>query len=157
MKKQRQILWIGRYTFIALSCIWGLIALYGFFTFGWIGRLTTLTPAELVVQVSALFFPVCFFYLLGNYIDRNQLATLNLEASKAYLEELVYPSELGAQYVQELNNELKQQIQTFRSSFSDVTAQTNQVREDLSNWVDDLNKIILHMDEQTQKMADFVS
>lgn len=156
MKKQRQILWIGRYTFIALACIWGIIALYGFFTFGWIGRLANLTPAELVVQVSALFFPICVFYLLGNYIDRNQLAILNSEASKAYLEELVYPSELGAQHVQELNDELKQQIQTFRSSFSDVSAQTNQVREDLGNWVADLNKIILHMGEQTQKMAGFV-
>lgn len=156
MKKQRQIRWIGQYTFIVLSCIWGLIALYGFFTFGWIGRLVNLTPAELVVQVSALFFPICFFYLLGNYIDRNQLASLNLEASKAYLEELVYPSELGAQHVQDLNDELKQQIQTFRGSFSDVISQTNRVREDLGNWVADLNKIIMHMGEQTQKMADFV-
>ena len=156
MKKQRQIRWIGHYTFIVLSCIWGLMALYGFFTFGWIGRFSNLTPAELVVQVSALFFPICFFYLLGNYIDRNQLASLNLEASKAYLEELVYPSDLGAKHVQELNDELKQQIQMFRNSFSDVTSQTNQVREDLGHWVEDLNKIITHMGEQTQKMADFV-
>ena len=156
MKKQKQILWLGQYTFVILSCIWGIIALYGFFTFGWISQLSNLTPAELVVQVSALFFPICFFYLLGNYIDRNQLASLNLEASKAYLEELVYPSELGAEHVQELNSELKQQIQIFRSSFSDVTTQTNQVREDLDNWVADLNKIILHMDQQTQKMAGFV-
>lgn len=156
MKKQKQIQWIGHYTFVVLSCLWGLVALYGFFTFGWIGRLANLTPAELVVQVSALFFPICFFYLLGNYIDRNQLASLNLEASKAYLEELVYPSDLGAQHVQDLNNELKQQIQMFRSSFADVTSQTNQVRDDLNNWVDDLNTIIAHMGEQTQKMADFV-
>ena len=156
MKKQRQILWIGRYTFIALSCIWGIIALCGFVTFGWISRLTHLTPAELVVQVSALSFPICFFYLLGAYIDRNRMTELNSEAAKDYLEELVYPSELGAQHVQDLNNELKQQIQIFRSSFSDVTTQTNQVREDLENWVDDLNKIILHMDEQTKKMAGFV-
>ena len=109
MKKQKQIQWIGHYTFIVLSGIWGLVALYGFFTFGWIGQLSNLSPAELVVQVSALFFPICFFYLIGNYIDRNQLAALNLEASKTYLEELVYPSELGAQHVQDLNNELKLQ------------------------------------------------
>jgi len=156
MKKQRQILWIGRYTFVALSCIWGVVALFGFATFGWISRFTMLSPAELVVQVSALFFPICFFYLLGSYIDRHQRAALNNEAAKAYLEELVYPSDLGAQHVQDLNDELKQQIQIFRSSFSDVTTQTNQVREDLANWVDDLNKIIMHMDEQTQKMAGFV-
>ena len=156
MKKTKQIQWVGRYTFIALSCVWGIVALYGFFTFGWIGRLSDLTPAELVVQVSALFFPICFFYLLGSYIDRNQLASLNLEASKAYLEELVYPSDLGAAHVQSLNDELKQQIQIFRSSFLDVTKQTNQVREDLTHWVEDLNKIILHMNEQTQKMAGFV-
>ena len=156
MKKQRQILWIGRYTFIVLSCIWGLIALCGFATFGWIGRFTNLTPAELVVQIGALCFPICFFYLLGAYLDRNRMAELNNEAAKAYLEELVYPSDLGAQHVQELNDELKQQIQIFRSSFSDVTAQTNQVRDDLDNWVSDLNKIILHMEDETKKMAGFV-
>ena len=156
MKKKRKILLIGQYTFVALSCIWGVIAVCGFFTFGWIGYFSTLTPAELVVQLGALAFPICIFYLLGSYIDRNQLATFNIEASKAYLEELVYPSELGAQYVQDLNSELKQQIQTFKSSFEGVTDQTKQVREDLESWIDALNLIIAHMGDQTQRMASYV-
>ena len=155
-KKKEKIVWMGHYVFILLSCLWGVFALYGFISYGWIGRFPDLTPAEMVVQCSALFFPIIVFYLLGNYIDRNQLAALEMASAKAYLEELVYPSDLGAKRVQELNGDLKQQIQLFKSSFADVTKQTNQVREDLNDWIDDLNKIITHMDEQTQHMANYV-
>ena len=155
-KKKEKKIWIGRYVFIALSILWGLIALYGFFTFGWISRLPDLTPAEFVVQICSLIFPIGVFGLLAVFLDRNRLMTDEMAAARAYLEELVYPSDLGANYVQNLNEDLKQQIQLFKSSFADVTKQTNQVREDLTEWIEDLNKIIQHMDEQTQNMAGYV-
>ncbi len=155
-KRKRKIAWTGHYVFIALSVLWGIFAIYGFATYGWLGRFPDMTPAEMVVQLGALLFPITVFYLLGSYIDRNQLASMEMESAKAYLEELVYPSDLGAKRVQELNADLKQQIQTFRSSFAEVTKQTNQVREDLSDWIEDLNKIITHMDEQTKNMASYV-
>ena len=155
-KKKEKFVWIGRYVFIVLSVLWSLFALYGFISFGWIGRLPDLTPAELVVQVSALLFPLLVFYLLGNYIDRNQLVNTEVASIKTYLEELVYPSDLGAKHVQELNDNLKQQIQLFRSSFTDVSKQTNQVRDNLNEWIEDLNKIIAHMENQTKSMAGYV-
>ena len=155
-KKKRKFIWIGHYIFAALSLLWCIVAICGFFTFGWIGRLPDLTPAELVVQASALLFPIGVFYLVGNYIDKNQMVNTEIDAVKSYLEELVYPSELGAKHIQELNAELKEQIQIFRASFGDVSKQTNRVREDLTTWIEDLNKVIAHMDEQTQKMAIYV-
>jgi len=155
-KRKGKIAWTGHYVFIALSVLWGIFAIYGFATYGWLSRLPDLTPAEMVVQLGALLFPITVFYLLGSYIDRNQLASMEMASAKAYLEELVYPSDLGAKRVQELNSDLKQQIQTFRSSFTEVTKQTNQVRDDLSDWIEDLNKIITHMDEQTKNMANYV-
>lgn len=157
MKTHKNIVWYGRYTFIGLSVIWAVMALYGFKTFGWVGRFADLSPAEFVIQISALFFPVSVFYLIGSYIDRNQLAQASLNASKTYLEELIYPSELGAKHVQELNQELKQQIQLFKGSFTEVTQHTKQVREDLTHWIEELNNIITHMGVQSQKMAEFVA
>ena len=156
VKKKRKFIWIGHYIFCALSVIWGIIAVCGFFTYGWIGRLPDLTPAEFVVQICSLLFPVGVFYLIGNYIDRNQLINTELEGVRAYLEELVYPSDLGAKHIQELNGDLKQQIQLFKASFADVSKQTNQVREDLTLWIEDLNKIITHMDEQAKQMSGYV-
>ena len=156
VKKKRQNLWKGRWIFYALSAVWVCMALYGCVTYGWIGRFSDLTPAEFVIQISALFFPVGVFFLLGVYLDRNQMAAQEMQSIKSYLEELVYPSDLGAQHVQSLNSELKQQIQSFRSSFSDVSNQTNKVREDLNKWIESLNKIIEHMNKQTQQMADYV-
>lgn len=156
VKRKKHVRWIGWYVFIGLSCVWGLVALYGFFTFGWIGRFADLTPAELVVQVSSLFFPIGVFYLLANYIDRNQLARMEMASAKAYLDELIYPSEFGSQHIQELQAELKEQIKMFRGSFSEVSAQTEQVKENLTQWIDDLNKIIEHMDEQTRNMSGYV-
>jgi len=155
-KKKEQTIWFGRYVFWGLSAVWGCIALFGFWTYGWIGRMSYLTPAELVVQLSALLFPVGVFGLLAVYLDRNQLANESMKAAKGYLEELIYPSDLGATYIEGLNNELKQQIQLFRASFSEVSQQTNQVKENLTEWIEDLNKIIAHMDDQTQNMAGYV-
>ena len=155
-KKKEKSVWIGHYVFIALSILWGIFALYGFATYGWLSRFSDMTPAEMVIQMGALLFPITVFYLLGNYIDRNQLASMEMASAKAYLEELVYPSDLGAKRVQELNSDLKQQIQLFRSSFSEVTKQTNLVRDNLNDWIEDLNKIIVHMDEQTKNMANYV-
>lgn len=156
VRKKQKTLWIGRYTFCVLSVLWALFVVYGFATFGWIGRLPDLTPAELVVQSCSLLFPVCIFYLLGNYIDRNQLINMEISSTKAYLEELIYPSDLGAKRVQEMNSDLKEQIQLFKTSFLSMSKQTNSVREDLTQWIEDLNKIIVHMDEQTKNMAGYV-
>ncbi len=155
-KKKEQNIWFGRYVFWGLSAIWGCIALFGFWTYGWIGRMSYLTPAELVVQLGALMFPVGVFGLLAVYLDRNKVINDSMKASKAYLEELLYPSDLGAAYIDSLNGELKQQIQLFRSSFTEVSQQTNQVKENLTEWIENLNKIIVHMDKQTQNMAGYV-
>ena len=154
-KKEKNVL-TGRLIFLVLSILWGLIVIYGFFTFGWIGRLPDLTPAELVVQTCSLLFPVGVFWLIGDYVDRKRLVSDEISAIKNYLEELVYPSDLGEAYVHNLTGELKQQIQLFKSSFSDVSEQTNQVREELTEWIEDLNKIIGHMDTQTKNMAKYV-
>ena len=113
VKKKGQIVWIGRAVFIGLSCLWACIALFGCLTFGWITRFPDLTPAEFVIQISALAFPVAVFFLLGVYLDRNKMAAMEMQSIRNYLEELVYPSDLGAKHVQSLNAELKQQIQTF--------------------------------------------
>ncbi len=155
MHKQK-LIWKGHWVFVGLSAVWGVTALMGFFTFGWISRLPDLTPAELVVQLSALLFPTGVFYLLGCYIDRNQMAALQMDAIKSYLEELVYPSDMGANHMKELNTDLKEQIKLFKTSFENVSTQTNRVREDLNKWINDLNKIIDHMNRQTKQMADFV-
>ena len=156
VQKKEKIIWVGRYFFIAASVIWGIIALCGLFGFGWIGRLSDLTPAELVVQMGALFFPIAIFYLLGSYIDRNRLINTETAAARAYLEELIYPSDVGAQYVNDLNSELKEQIKEFKTCFSDVSQQTNRVREDMGTWIEDLNDIVTHMDTQVRQMSEYI-
>ena len=155
-KKKEKFLWKGQLTFIILSLLWFCVAIYGFFSYNWTGYFLTLSPTEFVAQISALLCPMVIFYLIGNFIDRNQIYTTEIKATRQYLEELIHPSELGEKHMQDLNNSLKEQIHLFRASFLDVSKQTNQVREDLTNWIEDLNKIITHMNEQTKNMAKYV-
>lgn len=157
IRSRMQKQWIGHLVFLILSGCWAVVVLYGFFAFGWLNRLTDLTPSEFVVQASSLFFPILFLYLLGSFIDRRQIIDSETQAIKSYLEELVYPSDMGAQHMSELNANLKQQIKQIKGCFEDIFKQTNQVRTDLAGWIDDLNKIIGHMGEQTEQMASYVT
>ena len=87
-KKKEQNIWLGRYVFWGLSAIWGCIALFGFWSYGWIGRMSYLTPAELVVQLSALMFPIGVFGLLAAYLDRNKVINDSMKASKASFKDI---------------------------------------------------------------------
>ena len=155
MAKNKKM-WVGRSVFLALSCVWLIAVVIGFSTFGWVSRFEDLTPAEFVVQISSLSFPVVLLFLLGSYIDRKKMVDFETKAIRSYLEELVYPSELGAQHVTNLNADLKQQIKQFRGCFDDVFKKTDEVRESLTNWIADLNTLVSHMGEQTNSMSTYV-
>ena len=142
-------LFLGKIFFYLFSISWLIISVYGFFFFGWLKQLSDVTPIEFVIQFCALLLPVFIFFLLGVYWDKQKRFAQETQVIRGYLEELVYPTDKGKQYINSLTVDLKEQIKIFREVFESMSHQTEKLRDDLCQWIGDLNTIIEHVDEQT--------
>jgi len=150
-------LWYGKLFFYCFSISWIALSLYGFISFGWLKQIPDITPVEFVVQFCSILLPIVILFLLGSYWDRSRKLLVESQAVRGYLEELIYPTDKGRQYINDLTANLKQQIQSFQKVFDAMSQQTEGLRDDLCQWIGDLNTIIEHVDEQTlqsiQKIA----
>ena len=107
-------LFLGKIFFYLFSISWLIISVYGFFFFGWLKQLSDVTPIEFVIQFCALLLPVFIFFLLGVYWDKQKRFAQETQVIRGYLEELVYPTDKGKQYINSLTVDLKEQIKIFR-------------------------------------------
>ena len=131
------------------SAVW-LAFIYDYIvSAGWWETRYDLSPAEFVGHFCGLFLPIIVMFLVTAYFDRS--AQLKDEANqlKSYLNELVYPTQEGADYTRSLTDALRLQIKEFRSVFSQLNKETQIVRDDLKQWIADLSKIIKHVDTKT--------
>lgn len=131
------------------SAVW-LAFIYDYIaSSGWWGNRYDLSPAEFVGSFCGLFLPMVIVFLVTAYFDRSVQLSQEANQLKAYLNELVYPSQKGADYTKELTNALRVQIKEFRTVFAQVNKETQLVRDDLKQWIGDLSKIIKHVDSKT--------
>ena len=79
---------------------------------------------------------------------------------RAFLDELIYPTEEGATYTKELTEALRKQIIEFKEVYAGVNQHTDKVRDNLQRWIEGLTKLVQTVDTQTvatvQKMADHI-
>lgn len=131
------------------SIIWFFFVVDYLLSSGWWASRGDLSPAEFVGGTCGLLLPIVLAGLVAAYFDRSALLSYESQTLQSYLNELVYPSEEGAVYTKTLTDALREQIKEFRTVFAAVQKQTNQVRGDLKQWIDDLSTIINHVDTQT--------
>ncbi len=134
---------------IVFGVIWLAFVINYLRTAGWWAARADLSPAELVGGLGGLCLPVLVVWLVCAYFDRSEQLADEAETLRAYLNELVYPTEEGAIYTKTLTDALRAQIQEFRSVFNEVNEQTQSVRDDLKHWIADLGTVINHVDTQT--------
>ena len=147
----KRVWWKNKYFWI--SALFGM----GWFTFiihylsvsAWWQNRFELAPAELIGGLSGLALPMVVFWLICAYFDRTDQMESEARTLKAYLNELVYPTEEGAIYTRTLTDALRLQIKEFRSVFQEVNEETQAVRDDLKRWVRDLSAIIKHANTKT--------
>lgn len=131
------------------SVIWFFFVVDYLLSSGWWASRGELSPAEFVGGTCGLLLPIVIAGLVAAYFDRSAQLTYEAQTLQSYLNELVYPTEEGAVYTKTLTDALRTQIKEFRSVFEQVQNQTNQVRDDLRQWIADLGTIINHVDTQT--------
>ena len=150
-------LWYGKAFFYFFSITWVLICLYGFISFGWLKQIPDMTPIEFVIQFCSMLLPVFVLFLLGAYWDRSRKLVTESQIIRTYMEELIYPTDKGKHYVNALTSDLKEQISLFREVFSSMSQQTETLRNDLCQWINDLNTIIEHVDGETLQSIQKIS
>lgn len=124
---------------------------------GWWQTRGTLSPMEIVGGLGGLMLPLVVLFLVASFFDRSERIEKESRKARSFMEELIYPSEEGAVYTQELTANLAKQIKEFRQVYTGVTEHTEKVKENLQRWIEGLNKLIKTVDTQTvgavQKMA----
>lgn len=131
------------------SLVWFFFIVDYMLSSGWWAARGDLSPAEFVGGVGGLLMPIVIALLVAAYFDRSTQLSYESQTLQSYLNELVYPTQEGAVYTKTLTDALREQIKEFRTVFAGVQNQTQQVRGDLKQWIDDLSKVIHHVDTQT--------
>ena len=157
---QKLFLKKGMIFFWIVALIWGAFVINYLQISGWWQARNTLSPMEVVGGLGGLAMPLVFLFLIASFFDRSERVEREARKVRSFMEELIYPSEEGAVYTQELTANLSKQIKEFRSVYTGVTEHTDKVKENLQRWIEGLNKLVKTVDTQTvnavQKMATHV-
>lgn len=153
LKKGTLFFWIA-------ALIWGAFVVNYLQISGWWQARGTLSPMEVIGGLGGLAMPLVILFLVASFFDRSERVEQEARKVRSFMEELIYPSEEGAVYTQELTANLSKQIKEFRSVYTGVTEHTDTVKENLQRWIEGLNKLVKTVDTQTvnavQKMATHV-
>ena len=142
---QKPIYWIAA----ILSALWIWAATDYMVGIEWWATRYRLPPAEFVGMVCSQFLPLALIWFVVAWIDpRNQLEE-ETKTLRAYMNQLMYPTEEGAIYTQSLTNALRAQIKEFKVVFGQAADQTKIVREEMKHWIKDLAIVIDHVDTKT--------
>lgn len=152
MEKRKPIPFWSKKGFI-LSCLFSVVWLIFIWDYlaasaWWLNRYD-LSPAELIGHLCGLLLPIVIIFLVTAYFDRSAQLAAESQQLQSYLHELVYPTEEGAVYTQNLTDALRAQIKEFRSVFAQVNQETQTVRDELNQWIMDLSRIMKQVDTQT--------
>ena len=143
--------------FWVIALLWGGFVVNYLQVSGWWQNRGMLSPMEVVGGLGGLAMPLIVLFLVASFFDRSERVEREARKIHSFMEELIYPSEEGAVYTQELTANLAKQIKEFRSVYTGVTEHTDTVKENLQRWIEGLNKLVKSVDTQTvgavQKMA----
>lgn len=143
---EKPIYWLA----IILSSLWVWVAAdYMVGNIEWWTTRYRLPPAEFIGTVCGQFLPLALIWFVVAWVDRRNQLEEETKTLRAYMNQLMYPTEEGAIYTQSLTNALRSQIKEFKVVFGQAAEQTKIVREEMKHWIKDLAIVIDHVDTKT--------
>jgi len=134
---------------ILLSILWIWAAADYMLGVEWWATRYRLPPAEFVGMVCSQVLPLALIWFVVAWVDRRNQLEEETKILRAYMNQLMYPTEEGAVYTQSLTNALRSQIKEFKVVFGQAAEQTKVVREEMKHWIKDLAIVIDHVDTKT--------
>ena len=133
-----------------LSALWIWAAVdYMLGNIDWWTTRYRLPPAEFIGTICGQVLPLALIWFVVAWVDRRNQLEEETKTLRAYMNQLMYPTEEGAIYTQSLTNALRSQIKEFKVVFGQAADQTKIVREEMKHWIKDLAIVIDHVDTKT--------
>lgn len=142
---KRPIYWVGT----GLTALWTVAAWDYLYRLQWWTDRYQFAPAEFVGTILSQLLPIALVWFVIGWLEQRHQFRQEADQIRAYMNQLMYPSEEGALYTKTLTDALRKQISEFKSVFSQLAGQTETIRDDLKKWVKDMATVINHVDTQT--------
>ena len=132
-----------------LTLLWTLVALQYLVDTGWWENRFEMSPPEFVGFVSGMFLPIVMIWLLVAYFERGARFERESQMLRAYMNQLVYPTDDGAVYTKALTDALRTNVQELRQVFGAVTSNTELINGELKKRIAELSTVAHKVDGET--------
>ena len=139
----RLMLWI--------SAAWfGVVLFYISYFFGW-DNLFLMMPDEFGGFLAGITLPLAIIWVVVAYIDRGTSFKNEARFLRAYMNQLVYPEDGGAQTAKAMADALRSQVAELQEATRRATEQTEKIRVELGGRVEDFSKLVAVLDNYSSK------
>ncbi len=136
---------------IWISVIWfGIVIIYVSQFFGW-SNLFLMMPDEFGAFLAGVTLPLAIIWVVMAYIDRGTNFKNEARFLRAYLNQLVYPEDGGADTAKAMTDALRAQTLELQQATKEATIQTAKIKEELGAHVSDFAKLVSVLDNYSSK------
>ncbi len=134
-----------------VSVIWfGIVIIYISQFFGW-SNLFLMMPDEFGAFLAGVTLPLAIIWVVMAYIDRGTNFKNEARFLRAYLNQLVYPEDGGAETAKAMTDALRAQTLELQQATKEATVQTARIKEELGAHVTDFAKLVSILDNYSSK------
>ncbi len=131
---------------IWISIIWfAVVLIYITQFFGW-SNLFLMMPDEFGGFMAGITLPLAIIWVVMAYIDRGTSFKNEARFLRAYMNQLVYPEDGGAQTAKAMADAIRSQVIELQEATRQATEQTEKIRVELGGRVDDFSKLVSVLD-----------
>ena len=131
---------------IGISILWFIIVLiYITQFFGW-SNLFLMMPDEFGGFLAGVTLPLAIIWVVMAYIDRGTSFKNEAKFLRAYMNQLVYPEEGGAQTAKAMADAIRSQVSELQEVTKYAMQQTEIIKQELSERVNDFSKLVATLD-----------
>lgn len=143
---------------IWVSVIWfGIVIIYISQFFGW-SNLFLMMPDEFGGFLAGVTLPLAIIWVVMAYIDRGTSFKNEAKFLRAYMNQLVYPEDGGANTAKAMADAIRSQTIELQQVTKQATLQTEKIKEELGAHVKDFAKLVGILDNySSQTMGELTS
>jgi len=129
-----------------LTAFWVFVAVQYFVRTGWWDNRFATSPAEFVGFISGMFLPIVIIWLLIAYLKRTARFERESRAFRAYMSQLIYPTNEGAAYTKSLTEALKAEVSDLRQTFETINNASLIISSELQARISEMQKLAAKID-----------
>ena len=136
---------------IWVSAVWAIIVLF-YITqfFGW-SNLFLMMPDEFGGFLAGVTLPLAIIWIVVAYIDRGTSFKNEARFLRAYMNQLVYPEDGGAQTAKALADGIRSQVVEMQEATKLAMEHSANIKTELSARVEDFSKLVAVLDNYSSK------